>query len=360
MKVQRIKYPNGQFSWIVIDNNFLPIQPIEQFLKYCESLERSPHTIEAYARHLKLYWEFISSNQINWKEIQLNQLAEFIPWLRRHNPNVLSIEEQDSRRSERTINTIISAVYSFYDYHFRRGEVKDLNLYRESPFKGKAFKPFLHHISKSKPTQTKLIKLKEPKRAIKTFSKEEVKVLINACINIRDKLLLSLLHETGMRIGQALGLRHEDFIPWDNQIKIVPRNNINNARAKTHSAYSIDVSIELMSLYSDYFAYEYPEDLVTDYVFVNLYGKRKGYPMNYANISDLFKRLRKKTGIQEAHPHMFRHTHATDLVEAGVDASFIKDRLGHASIQTTINTYTHIRPKALKKAYQDYLNRRED
>ena len=77
-------------------------------------------------------------------------------------------------------------------------------------------------------------------------------------------------------------------------------------------------------------------------------------------ISDLFKRLRKKTGIQEAHPHMFRHTHATDLVEAGVDVSFIKDRLGHANIQTTINTYTHIRPKALKKAYQDYLNQRED
>ena len=75
-------------------------------------------------------------------------------------------------------------------------------------------------------------------------------------------------------------------------------------------------------------------------------------------ISNLFKRLRKKTGIRNAHPHMFRHTHATELIEAEVDSSVVRERLGHAQIQTTINTYTHIRKKALKKAYQDYLDKR--
>ncbi|MBD2122410.1 tyrosine-type recombinase/integrase [Trichocoleus sp. FACHB-262] len=360
MQVQRIKYPNGQLSWIVIGDDYLPIQPIRRYLQYCEALEFSPNTIQAYARHLKLYWEFLSNNQLNWKTIKVDELSNFITWLRHRDFNNLAVQPCRAKRTERTINTILSAVYSFYTFQGRSGEVENLQLYTNfSSFGSKRFKPFLHHITKHKPAQKKLLKLKEARKGVKTFTREQVEALITACNNRRDKLLLSLLHETGMRIGQALGLRHEDFKPWDNQIHIVPRENVNQARTKRKESYKIDVSIELMNLYSDYFMYDYPEELITDYVFVNIWEGKIGHPISYSTVADLFERLRKKTGIIEAHPHMFRHTHATELIEAGVDALIVRERLGHASIQTTINTYTHVRPKALKNAYQNYLEARD-
>lgn len=360
MRVQRIKYPDNRVGWIVIGDDFLPIQPIQRYLQYCEALEYSPNTIQAYARHLRLYWEFLLENQLDWKTIKLDRLSDFVAWLRRPSSEVL-LHSQERSRTERTVNTIISAVCSFYSFHCRCGEVEDVPLYGYSSSLGrKRFKPFLHHVTKGKPIQRKLLKLKEPKKSVQTLTKEQVQALIDACGNLRDKLLVTLLYETGMRIGQALGMRHEDIRSWDNEVHIVPReDNINQARAKRKQPYKVVVSMDLMSLYINYFTYEYPEGLVTDYVFVNIWEGRIGYPITYSTVSDLFERLRRKTGIKDVHPHMFRHTHATELIEAGVDMVVVKERLGHACIQTTINTYTHIRPEVLKKAYQNYLEMQE-
>ena len=57
---------------------------------------------------------------------------------------------------------------------------------------------------------------------------------------------------------------------------------------------------------------------------------------------------------------MLRHTHATSLVKSGWDMALIQKRLGHASIQTTINTYTHIDTKQMKDAFKSYLNKKEN
>lgn len=76
MKVQRIRHPDGKTDWIVIGDDYLPIEPIRKYLKYCWSLERSPTTIETYARHLKCYWEFITFNNIDWTTIREDKLAE--------------------------------------------------------------------------------------------------------------------------------------------------------------------------------------------------------------------------------------------------------------------------------------------
>jgi hypothetical protein len=43
-----------QVTWLVLDDNYLPVPPIQSYLRYLESLERSPNTIHAYAGHLKL------------------------------------------------------------------------------------------------------------------------------------------------------------------------------------------------------------------------------------------------------------------------------------------------------------------
>ena len=82
-----------------------------------------------------------------------------------------------------------------------------------------------------------------------------MKRVVAACTHLRDKFLIRLLAETGMRIGQALGLRHSDIRSWDNEIWVVPRDdNANEARAKRREGESlrIDVDAGLMRLYGDY------------------------------------------------------------------------------------------------------------
>lgn len=365
MKVQRVRIPKSEkVTWIVLGDDYLPIEPIRQYLAYLESIERSPNTIRSYAHHLSLYWEYLQVHDLDWTQVSVIELAEFMAWLRSPNPQkVTSIQEVVAKRTESTVNVILTSVCMLYDFHEKTGKVPNIPLYRSQIMPGRKYKSFLHHITKSKPTRTRLLKLKEPRYQPKTVSSDEAKQIINACNNIRDKFLICLLYESGMRIGQALGLRHEDIHSWDNLIKIVPRNNnVNGARAKRTSPHDINISKELMGLYSKYLQDEFMEilgDDLSDYVFVNLWDGKIGSPMTYNNVMDLFNRLKRKTGIA-IHPHMLRHTHATELIHEGVGMAYVQKRLGHASIQTTIDTYVHVNNEDMKREYNQYLSNRYD
>ena len=81
-------------------------------------------------------------------------------------------------------------------------------------------------------------------------------------------------------------------------------------------------------------------EIDTNFVFVKLKGKNKGQPLEYQDVNDLFKRLKKKTGI-DVHPHLLRHTHATIYYQTTKDIKQVQERLGHSQIQTTMNMYLH-------------------
>lgn len=135
----------------------------------------------------------------------------------------------------------------------------------------------------------------------------EVKQLVDACNRKRDKLIILMLYETGMRKGELLGLRHEDIGDYgDNKISIIKRENINGARVKGGERI-IPVSRELIQIYNDYLIDEYPE-VNSDYVFINIWSGEIGRPINYKALNQLFRQLEKKTGIK-AYQHLFRHTY---------------------------------------------------
>lgn len=363
MKVQKIQLSSDRVTWTVLESDFLPVEPIEEYLSYLRNVERSPNTVKAYAFHLKLYWEYLQYRQLDWTAVSVVDLADFMTWLRSSDPiDVISMQEQEAKRTESTINAILTSVCMLYDFHEQTGRVPHIPLYRSRVMPRRRYKGFLHHITKGKPVRTRLLKLKVPKRAPKTFPQEQIEQLVNACDRIRDKFLLCLLAESGMRIGQVLGLRHEDIQSWDNQILMVPRNNnANGARAKSKDPNTIHVSKELMGLYSEYLQKEFMEilgDEFSDYVFVNLWKGKIGSPMTYNAVMDLFNRLKRKTGIAIAHPHMFRHTHATALYREGMEDAYVQKRLGHAHIQTTINTYVHVSNEDMKQEYHKYLEQR--
>lgn len=345
---------------MVIGDDYLPIQPIQSYLRYLENLERSPNTIESYAGHLKLFWEFLRDSRHNWEEVTLENLANFIHWLRSPDPKIVSLQPQQSKRTERTINTILSAICGFYEFQERLGVIEGVDAYRYQFQPGRKYKSFLHHINKSKEVKTRLLKVKEPKKFPGCLTTEQVKQLVDACNRIRDKFLVCLLYEAGLRIGEALGLRHEDIrSTGENEIHVVPRvDNFNGARAKSASERVVHVNKDLMRLYSDYVVEEYPMVVDSDYVFVNIWEGKRGTPMTYAAVDSLFRRLRKKTRL-DAYPHLLRHTHATELIRAGWDMAYVQKRLGHASVQTTINTYTHLNDEDMKTAFNEFQERQK-
>ena len=59
-------------------------------------------------------------------------------------------------------------------------------------------------------------------------------------------------------------------------------------------------------------------------------------------------------------PHMLRHTHATELMRHGIESSLIQKRLGHASLQTTIDNYAHIDNDTMKQALHAFWESQED
>jgi integrase/recombinase XerD len=191
---------------------------------------------------------------------------------------------------------ILAAVGSLYDYKDRLGVETAIS--RSRRFGAKSpYKPFLHRISRTQSLRHAVVRVKAIKRLPRVFSPSEVQSLLDSCTHLRDRFLLCLLHESGMRIGQALGLRHADIRSYDGVIDIVPRANSKGALAKSRSPYVVHVSKQAMALYADYLVHEYGE-VSHDYVFVNWWGGRLGAPMRYATAIDLFRQLSKRTGLR--------------------------------------------------------------
>lgn len=342
MRVQRVVMPVTEVeSWTVLDDEGEPLTPAECYLAYLSALERSPNTVRAYALSLRLWFEFLAGVEVNWESAGIDDVSRFVAWLRAPAGNVVVLATGTARRKPSTVNRHLAAVFDFYDHQARSGIglAGDLMAWRRAG--GRVYTPFLHHATKGNPVPVRPVKLAVARRVPRVLSAEEVWAIVCACDHLRDQFLFTLLAETGMRVGQALGLRHADFVSRDRSLRIVPRaDNANGARAKTPATATVPISAALVRLYSEYMHTEYGE-IDSDYVFVNLWAEPLGRPLTYAAVHKLVERLRARTGI-EFTPHMLRHTHATELIRAGVAMEVVARLLTHRSSTTTSQTYIHL------------------
>jgi integrase/recombinase XerD len=346
MLVQRVLVPASSLeSWTVLGDDDLPVGPVERYLAYLTDIERSPNTVRAYAHDLKDWFTFLGLRGLDWREVALEDLGEFVAWLRLppggRDGRVAILPSVEHQVSAATVNRKLSALSAFYLHAARHGvDVGGLVVAWGPAGRRGGWKPFLHHISKSQPAARRTIALKTSRKLPRVLSAGEVQAILDACGRLRDRLLFAVLYDTGMRVGEALGLRHEDIAAAERVVTVVPRHNANGARTKAASTRTIPVSAELVRLYADYLHEEYG-DLDSDYVFVNLWGRPHGHPLAYPAVYDLVGRLRRQTGIDFG-PHWYRHTVATRLLRDGVPIETVSMVLGHASITTTSQTYGHL------------------
>ena len=332
------------------------VDPAERYLRYLAETERSPNTIKAHAHDLKDWFVFLDEYGHDWQSVTLEDVGAFIRWLRRPpgmRGQVFSVLPAIGHHcSEATVNRKLSTVSIFYQHAARYGlDLGELITCWDPSARQGGWKPFLHHISKGAAKQRRVVKLPVTARIPRLLAPNEVQSILDSCEHLRDRLLFALLHDAGIRVGEALGLRHEDVAVAEREITVRRRDNTNGARAKSPHSRTIPVTAALIRLYADYLDVEYG-DLDSDYVFVNLWGRPHGQAMTYAAVHDLVRRLRRQTNIG-FEPHWFRHTYATRMLRENVPVEVVSKLLGHASLTTTIKTYAHISSDDARRALTD-------
>lgn len=358
MKVVTLRKKEGKERYYVEDEEGIPIEVILKFVKFKDNLNYARNTLKQYCQSLKLYFEYLEFIKKDFKDITIDDLSLFVNWLQ--NPNIskkiISIKQANETRNPKTVNATVDTVLAFYDYLLRHDEYSNDISEKVKKFlsmPNRNSKGFLYGIAyENKKITSHVLKLKVPKQRPKTLSKEEITVLIKTCTNYRDKFLLSLLYETGMRIGETLSLWLEDFDVSNNIVDIKDRGNLeNNAEIKTVSSpRRIDISQNIVDMFMKYINLYHDENVETNHVFIKICGKRKYKAMNYTDVDNLFRALRNKTGIYVT-AHMFRHTSLTTLRMAGWKPELLKVRAGHKNIYTTLNTYVHPSENEITEAF---------
>lgn len=149
---------------------------------------------------------------------------------------------------------------------------------------------------------------------------------------LRDILVLELLFSTGMRVSELCKLTPKTFQLSDDSLWILVRGKGRKERVLQLS------TPELLTLTERYLTEFSSEIAESGSILVN----RRGWPLSTQGVRQIICR-RMETAAVPGHvtPHMFRHTFATDLLDAGVDIRYIQTLLGHSSISTT-EIYTHV------------------
>ncbi|MFG3142763.1 tyrosine-type recombinase/integrase [Streptomyces sp. NPDC048211] len=212
--------------------------------------------------------------------------------------------------------------------------------------------------------RARILKTPEIEKPPATLTAEQSWQIIAAARTARDRLLLGVLLDGGLRIGEALGLRREDMhlLPdtthlgcthRGSHLHVRPRqDNANGARAKSGRSRVVPLAQKSVHRYRDHLAERemVPRAAGSDYVFVNLVGPHAGRPVTYSNAKQIIERIGSRCGFR-ARPHMMRHTAATGWIRNGVDPDVVQVLLGHASSASTA-VYLHATDEDLRAAVE--------
>ena len=172
MFVAQVVLPGSRHrSWTVLGPDGVPVEPVERYLAFLTDVDRSPNTVKAYAHDLKDWFVFLTGRGLDWREVRLEDVGEFVAWLRLPPPardgRVAVLPSVQAHCGAATVNRKLSAVSAFYQHAARHGvDLGELlTSWQPAGRRGTSWRPFLHHISKSQPAARRVIGLKVPTQA---------------------------------------------------------------------------------------------------------------------------------------------------------------------------------------------------
>lgn len=180
-------------------------------------------------------------------------------------------------------------------------------------------------------------KIHRPKREKKlpnVLSKEEVKQIITSPINIKHRVMLSLIYSCGLRCGELLALQPQHI---DSKRNIVILKNSKGKKDRI-----VPLSPKILDLLREYYKLYKPKVYLFE-------GQRAGNQYEARSLQHVLKNALQKTEIKKPVTlHWLRHSYATHLLESGTDLRYIQELLGHNSSKTT-EIYTHVSTKNIQQ-----------
>lgn len=285
----------------------------DSFLDYLR-YERnfSPRTVRCYQDDLNAFEAFYKGldDQLTWECVDQDVIRQ---WM-------VSMMEQGNK--ETSVNRRLSAVRSFYRYALKRHLLeKDPSHLVQGPKKRKPLPYFL--------------KESEMERLLDKGS------FPDGFDGVRDRLILSMFYQTGVRLSELTGLNMDDVDEINSQIRVFGK------RSKERIIPFGDDLLELIRQYIELRAL-----YATSSDFPAFFITRRGTRISNALVAEKVRTyLAQVTTLKKRSPHVLRHTFATVMLNHDADLESVKELLGHESLSTT-EIYTHTTFEELKKVYK--------
>lgn len=286
---------------------------IPRFLTHLSAERRlSPHTSENYRRDLTVFRHFCERSGIDhWTQLDSQHIRTF------------AAAEFRRGQAPRTIQRRLSALRSFCNYLLREGVLK--------------FNP-------AQSVQAP----KAKKRLPETLDVDQMSRLLSfrtdAHLSVRDKAMMELFYSSGLRLSELTGLDLNDVDLTDRTVRVLGKGN--KTRIVPVGRFAVAAVSAWLRERGTLDALS-KQALGEQALFITEQGNRIGGRAVQLRIAGWAK----QQGLgMHVHPHMFRHSFATHLLESSQDLRGVQELLGHANISTT-QVYTHLDFQHLAKIY---------
>jgi integrase/recombinase XerD len=164
-------------------------------------------------------------------------------------------------------------------------------------------------------------------------------------LGLRDRAILEVLYATGVRVSELLKLKQSDLHFKEDLVRVFGKGSkerfvpIGSSAKDWVTRYQREARVVLARRHRSH-----------DALFVNV----RGGPLSRMSIWNIVAKYSQAAGVKKnIHPHTFRHSFATHLLEGGADLRAVQEMLGHANISTT-QIYTHVDREYLKEVHRTF------
>lgn len=274
----------------------------------------SENTLQSYSHDLISYAQFLLKKNINsYAESSVEIITEFLLLL------------QDLGISANSRSRYLSAIRGLHNYLLANGDtVSDPTETIEMPKSGRKLPDTL---------------------SINDINKILEQIDISTPSGIRDRAMIETLYACGLRVSELLNIKIRDILFDSEIIRVFGKGSKERIVPIGRSA------LEYINLYNIQVRHLFVKiSKTTDSLFLN----QRGTKLSRMGIWKIINKYVTLAGIEtEVHPHTFRHSFATHLLEGGADLRAVQEMLGHSDISTT-QIYTHIDRDFLKEVHKTF------
>lgn len=312
---------------------------VDDFMNFCDYKNLSQKTIASYEQTLRLFIRYVQDefNITKTEQVKEQTIYSYVKSIKERgkytvvaNDNTKKFNNPQNRQdfgkvvSTATINNYIRNLRVYFNYMY------DNRLIRINPMK------------KIKPSRV-------PRKAKEYIEDIDFNNLLKSFDlskfhEYRDYIIIQLLFDTGMRIGECLLIKDQTDINFNERTIFLPADNTKGKKDR-YVFFSIQMSTELKRWlqYRD----RYKE---SEYLFCTI----KGTQLLERSFESNFKGYGERIGKKEINPHILRNNFAKRFLMSGGDIFTLSRILGHSSVRVTEECYLDLQTEDLKKQYQKH------